>query len=65
MKRILFTLTVILTCLACLPEQVLAAGTEVVDLGSSLPIWSCIPFAGMLRCIAILPLVRAEWGEKK
>lgn len=65
MKRILFTLTVILTCLACLPEQVLAAGTEVVDLGSSLPIWSCIPFAGMLLCIAILPLVRAEWWEKK
>ena len=65
MKRILFTLTVILTCLVCMPEQVLAAGTESVDLGSSLPLWSCIPFAGMLLCIALLPLVKAEWWEEK
>ncbi len=25
--------------------------------------WLCIPFAGLLLCIAILPLVRAEWWE--
>lgn len=65
MKRIMYALTVILTCLACVPEQVLAAGTEVADLGNSLPIWSCIPFAGILLCIAILPLVKAHWWEEK
>ena len=25
--------------------------------------WFCIPFAGLLLCIAILPLVKAEWWE--
>ena len=24
----------------------------------------CIPFAGLLLCIAILPLVKGEWWEK-
>jgi Na+/H+ antiporter NhaD/arsenite permease-like protein len=27
------------------------------DLGQSLPIWSCIPFAGMLLSIALMPLI--------
>lgn len=35
-----------------------------MDIGSTLPIWSIIPFAGMLLCIAILPLTKlAEWWE--
>ena len=29
-----------------------------------IPIWLCIPFACLLLCIAILPLVRAEWWEE-
>ena len=33
------------------------------NLGQSLPLWSCIPFVGMLLCIAVLPLVREEWWE--
>ena len=35
-----------------------------MDLGSTLPIWSIIPFVGMLLSIAILPLVAGEWWEK-
>lgn len=35
-----------------------------MELGQTLPIWSIIPFAGMLLSIAIFPLVRAEWWEK-
>lgn len=27
-------------------------------------LWFCIPFAGLLACIAVLPLVKAEWWEK-
>lgn len=35
-----------------------------MELGQLLPIWSVIPFAGMLLCIAIMPLVRGEWWER-
>ncbi|MCU0604618.1 MAG: sodium:proton antiporter [Desulfobacterales bacterium] len=31
------------------------------DLGVALPIWSCIPFAGMLLSIALLPLVLPDF----
>ncbi|WP_283171109.1 sodium:proton antiporter [Curtanaerobium respiraculi] len=34
-----------------------------MDIGSVLPIWSIIPFAGMLLSIAIFPLVKGEWWE--
>ena len=35
-----------------------------MDIGATLPIWSIIPFAGMLLCIAILPFTKlAEWWE--
>ena len=27
------------------------------------PVWLCIPFAGLLLCIAVMPLLRAEWWE--
>lgn len=35
-----------------------------MELGQALPIWSIIPFVGMLLSIAILPLVKGEWWEK-
>ncbi len=31
---------------------------------SGVPLWLCIPFAGLLLCIAVLPLVKPEWWEK-
>lgn len=34
-----------------------------IDL-SSIPLWTCIPFACVLLCIAILPLAAGEWWEK-
>lgn len=27
-------------------------------------LWFCLPFAGLLACIAVLPLLRPEWWEK-
>ena len=36
----------------------------IMELGQTLPIWSIVPFAGMLLSIAIFPLVRAEWWER-
>lgn len=36
---------------------------EQHNLGESLPIWSVLPFVGMLLSIAIFPLVKPEWWE--
>lgn len=41
-----------------------AAFAEGGELGDQLPLWSMIPFAGMLLSIAIFPIVKAEWWEK-
>lgn len=35
-----------------------------MELGQMLPIWSIIPFVGMLLSIALCPLFKAEWWEK-
>lgn len=35
-----------------------------MDIAATLPIWSIIPFVGMLLSIAIMPLVIGEWYEK-
>jgi Na+/H+ antiporter NhaD/arsenite permease-like protein len=37
---------------------------EAEELGHLLPLWSCIPFVGMLLSIAIVPLVKPHWWEK-
>ena len=34
-----------------------------MDIGTTLPLWSCIPFVGMLLSIAIFPIVKGEWWE--
>ena len=34
-----------------------------VEIGKTLPLWSVIPFVGMLLSIAIFPLVKGEWWE--
>ena len=43
------------------PAVALAEGHS--PLGSHLPLWSVLPFAGLLLCIAILPLVVSHWWE--
>ena len=35
-----------------------------MELGQILPIWSIVPFVGMLLSIAIMPMVKGEWWEK-
>jgi Na+/H+ antiporter NhaD/arsenite permease-like protein len=30
----------------------------------NVPLWLCIPFAGLLLCVAVFPLVKEEWWEK-
>ncbi|MCF8105493.1 MAG: sodium:proton antiporter [Desulfohalobiaceae bacterium] len=36
-------------------------GSPHPDLGSILPLWSCVPFAGMLLSIALFPLLAGEF----
>lgn len=43
------------------PTSLWAEGTPVHDLGSVLPAWSVIPFAGMLLSIALLPLLTPDF----
>ena len=33
-------------------------------LEASLPVWSVLPFVGMLLSIAVIPLVKPHWWEK-
>lgn len=33
-------------------------------MNESIPLWLCIPFAGLLLCIAVFPLVKEAWWEK-
>lgn len=30
---------------------------------SAIPIWLCIPFAGLLLSIAVMPLFKPDWWE--
>ncbi|MGN0715758.1 MAG: sodium:proton antiporter, partial [Anaerovoracaceae bacterium] len=34
------------------------------EIVTTVPIWLCIPFAGLLLCIALLPLIRPKWWEE-
>lgn len=64
MKKFIAFCAGILTTLSCSPLSIMAAeaGSNSTDAG--VPLWLCIPFAGLLLCIAVLPLVKAEWWEK-
>ncbi|MEE0434174.1 MAG: sodium:proton antiporter [Peptococcaceae bacterium] len=59
-KRLVSLLTLVVFAML-LPTAAFAEGEM---LGDQLPIWSIIPFVGMLLSIAIFPLVKAEWWEK-
>ena len=46
------------------PITLFAAESGTAADTSTIPIWLCIPFAGLLLCIAVLPLIKSEWWEK-
>ncbi len=41
----------------------LSPAVPAADLGASMPLWSIAPFAVLLLCIAVLPLVTPHWWE--
>lgn len=63
LKKIITVLSAVLVLLAISPVGVFAA-PESEGSAVSVPIWLCIPFAGLLLCVAVMPLLKAEWWEK-
>ena len=45
-------------------NPVTAFAAQSGEASESVPLWLCIPFAGLLLCIAILPLAKEEWWDK-
>jgi len=54
---------ILLSLLVLLAPGVALAGGGAGDLGNNLPIWSVFPFALLLLCIALLPLMFHHWWE--
>lgn len=63
MKKLLAFLGSLGLMLVCNPVTALAAEQTAGGESVSVPIWLCIPFVGLLLCIAVLPLLKAEWWE--
>ena len=61
MKRFLSIFTAFFMLFLLCPTAVWAAGESGTESG--VPLWLCIPFAGLLLCIAVMPLVKGEWWE--
>ena len=59
MKKLVSLLEAILLMVMAFPLTALDGqeGTQIIS-----PVF-CIPFAGLLLCVAIMPLVKAEWWE--
>lgn len=63
LKKIYCLLLSAVSMVLASPVTALAAESGEAST-ANLPLWLCIPFAGLLLCIAILPLVKEEWWEK-
>ena len=61
LKKFLTVLGVFFAAILACPLSVFAA--EGSEAAATVPVWLCIPFAGLLLCIAVMPLVKAEWWE--
>lgn len=65
MKKIPKKIPAILAALFLLCIPVAAAGGSGAELAEpTAALWMCIPFAGILLCIAVLPLVAGAWWER-
>ena len=62
LKKCVTFLGSLIAVLACSPVTALAA-EGAADGADTIPLWFCIPFAGLLFCIAVLPLIKPEWWE--
>lgn len=62
MKKLITIIAAVL--LLCVPVMAFSGGSKTVQAAAAMPIWLCIPFAGLLLCIAVFPLVRPVWWEE-
>lgn len=61
-KTLIITLFCMLSLFAF--SSIAVASTGGDSLGNILPIWSVLPFVGMLLSIAFIPLINGHWWEK-
>jgi len=47
----------------CIPVMALGMAGPVGQTAAGVPFWMCVPFAGLLLSIAVLPLFRPFWWE--
>ena len=64
MKRLLAFCVSLAFLLFCSPAAAMAAEGPGAETAGPGLLWLCIPFAGLLLCIAVLPLVKPEWWEE-
>ncbi|MDR3363629.1 MAG: sodium:proton antiporter [Clostridiales Family XIII bacterium] len=64
MKKGKLLIIIVALALLLLPNFFAGRAGEAEALGEILPLWSCIPFLGMLLSIALFPLFRPHWWEK-
>lgn len=62
-KKLIIVIGIVIAFLLLTIISLFSSGEISHSLGEELPLWSCIPFAGMLLSIAIFPLVKPEWWE--
>ncbi len=59
-----FLAVVAAALLACVPVMAFSSNSGVDTAAAAMPAWLCIPFAGLLLCIAVFPLVKPVWWEE-
>ncbi len=65
LRKIITVSSALIAALLLCPISVCAAeGSEMASKAAAVPIWLCIPFAGLLLCIAIMPLIKADWWDE-
>ena len=63
--NIVFLVIIVAIVLLLIPNFVTSGADDAHhELGDLLPVWSVIPFVGMLLSIALFPLFKPEWWEK-
>lgn len=61
MKKVFVFLAVLM--MLCVPVMAAGSHGSSGEIGT-IPLWLCIPFAGILLSIAVFPLVKGEWWEE-